>query len=132
HIVGAATGLPLRHEEAAFRAPLEGAGYRAEELFYFGESVLLPAFRGRGIGHAFFDAREAQARGLPGIGHTACCAGRRAADDPRRPEGARALEPFWRGRGYAPLPGVAARFPWTEVGSGAETVQTLDFWARAL
>ncbi|NWG46858.1 MAG: GNAT family N-acetyltransferase, partial [Alphaproteobacteria bacterium] len=39
HIVGAATGLPLRHEEAAFRAPLEGAGYRAEELFYFGESV---------------------------------------------------------------------------------------------
>ena len=39
-------------------------GIEVARLFYFGESVLLPEYRGQGVGHAFFDHREAQARGV--------------------------------------------------------------------
>ena len=40
----------------------------------------------------------------------------RAKDDPRRPADARDLTPFWRRRGYRPLPNVAATSAWTEIG----------------
>ena len=61
------------------------------------------------------------------------CGARRAEDDPRRPPDARPLDPFWRKRGYAPLPGVSCTMQWEEVGgSGGKVVNTLDFWARSL
>lgn len=141
-VVGAATGLPLVHAEAAMRAPLVAAGFAPESVFYFGESVLLPAWRGLGLGHAFFDGREAFARGLNQRAHaagqpaalttTAFCGVLRAADDPRRPEAARDLEPFWRARGYAPHPAVQAHFAWREVGGTAEVAHALMFWSRPL
>lgn len=64
-VVGASTGLPLLDDGAAFRKPFEQAGADPSKLFYFGESVLLPEYRGRGVGHAFFTAREAHARAWP-------------------------------------------------------------------
>jgi len=38
-VVGAATASPMAGQKAAFRAPLETAGYPAKDIFYFGESV---------------------------------------------------------------------------------------------
>lgn len=61
-IVGLATASPLAAQEEALRMPVERAGHDVSQLFYFGESVLLPQWRGQGIGHAFFDYRETQAR----------------------------------------------------------------------
>jgi len=68
-VVGASTGLPLADETDAFKSPFIGQDIAIGEVFYFGESVLLPGYRGGGIGHAFFDAREARAREL-GLGIT--------------------------------------------------------------
>lgn len=39
---------------------------------------------------------------------------------------------FWRGRGYAPLPGIVAEFAWKDVGDSAETTKPLQFWMRKL
>src|SRR5690606_11697829 len=88
-VVGASTGLPLLDDAEAFAEPLQHAGLPAEEVFYFGESVLLPAYRGLGVGHAFFDEREAHARRLGRFRFTAFCAVDRDPDDPRRPPGYR-------------------------------------------
>jgi GNAT superfamily N-acetyltransferase len=60
--VGAATASPMMAQKPEFRAPFEERGLDCSSLFYFGESVLLASYRGQGIGHAFFDHREAQAR----------------------------------------------------------------------
>ncbi len=130
-LVGAATALPLADEDAAFRAPFERRGDDLAAMFYLAESVLLEDFRGRGIGHAFFDEREAAARAR-GFETAVFCAVVRATDDPRRPADARPLEPFWRGRGYAPLTGVLCRFPWRDLGDAAETEKALQFWSRRL
>jgi hypothetical protein len=48
-VVGAATGLAMRDEEAAFRQPLVDAGIDVDKVFYCAESVLLPSHRGHGL-----------------------------------------------------------------------------------
>ncbi|WP_024889847.1 GNAT family N-acetyltransferase [Luteimonas huabeiensis] len=130
-VVGAATGLPLADDAEAFRAPFDAAGLDAARVFYFGESVLLPAYRGLGIGHAFFDEREAHARALGRFALTAFCAVDRAPEDPRRPPAARANDAFWRKRGYVRRPELAMRLGWRERGHG-EVDHRLTFWTRPL
>lgn len=128
-VVGASTGLPLADDEAAFSEPFRAAGMAVDEVFYFGESVLLPEYRGLGIGHAFFDRREAHAKALGRFRWTAFCAVDRDGGDSRRPSGYRPNDAFWTGRGYARQPGMAMRLPWNEAGHG-EIEHALTFWLR--
>ena len=130
-IVGAATGLPLNAADAAFAGPVSAGGLDPERTFYCAESVLLSPYRGRGIGHAFFDAREDRARDL-GMTQAVFCAVERPEDHPARPADYRSLEPFWRKRGYRPLAGAAAEFSWKDVGDDTERRHRLNFWWRAL
>ena len=95
-IVGAATAAPLSGEEYAFKNPFESAGYDTTKIFYFAESLLLPAYRGRGIGHQFFDAREAHARSFDTYTHTAFCAVVRTESHPKKPQHYHPLDGFWQ------------------------------------
>lgn len=131
-IVGAATGLPLGDAEPVFQAPFVERGIPVEQVFYCGESMLLPAYRGFGVGHRFFDEREAHARTLGGVRWTAFAAVDRAQDDPRRPPDYRGNDPFWTRRGYRRHAQMPLRLPWREVGAGQETEQTLTMWLRPL
>ena len=130
-LIGATTCLPMSEEGAEFRQPFEQADMDIGEIFYFGESVLLPEWRGRGIGHLFFDRRENHARKL-GYKTAAFCAVDRRDDDSRRPQGYRPLDGFWRKRGYQKQEGLRAKFSWKELGSKEETEQTLTFWVKPL
>ncbi|MBF9150644.1 GNAT family N-acetyltransferase [Novosphingobium jiangmenense] len=128
-IVGAATAAPMMHQKAEFRRPFEARGIDTARLFYFGESVLLPDYRGAGIGHAFFDQREAQAKAC---GANAACfaAVVRADDHPARPEGYTPLDAFWTKRGYAVVPGLTTKLAWKEHGDEAEKVNVMQYWMR--
>ncbi|MFY7838526.1 MAG: GNAT family N-acetyltransferase [Novosphingobium sp.] len=128
-IVGAATAAPMMHQKADFRRPFEAQGIKVERLFYFGESVLLPEYRGHGIGHAFFDHREAQAKKC---GANAACfaAVVRANDHPARPGGYVPLDGFWTKRGYAVVPDLTTELAWKEHGAEGERVNTMQYWLR--
>ena len=130
-IVGAATGAPMERHADEFGAAFAGRPERLDEIFYCAESVLLPEYRGHGLGHAFFDAREAHARSL-GLTCSAFCSVIRPADHPARPGNYRPLDDFWRKRGYEPLPGVTARFSWKDLREATDTEKTLQFWMRRL
>ncbi|UHQ24695.1 GNAT family N-acetyltransferase [Lysobacter sp. 5GHs7-4] len=130
-VVGASTGLPLGDESEDFLAPFADTAFDPQRIFYCGESVLLPAYRGRGVGHRFFDEREAHARSLGGFDWTGFCAVERAPDDPRRPPFQRGNDEFWGKRGYRPHPQLQARLAWREVGRG-EVAHTLNYWLRPL
>lgn len=130
--VGASTGIPLVDDGDAFQQPFRARGIDVDRVFYFGESVLLPEYRGQGIGHAFFDAREAHARALGGFAWTAFAAVDRDRDDPRRPPQHRDNDAFWRKRGYERQSGMTMRLAWRELGDADETEKPLTFWLRAL
>jgi GNAT superfamily N-acetyltransferase len=130
-LVGASTSTPMEDHAEAFSAPLAALGIPLTDIYYGAESVLLPEYRGRGIGHRFFDLREAFARSL-GRRWLAFCSVTRPDDHPLRPASYRTNDAFWQGRGYAPVPGVQAEFAWKDVGEEGETVKRLQFWMREL
>lgn len=130
-LVGASSGLPLRDADPEFQQPFLNAVPALDEIFYFGESVLLPGWRGQGLGHRFFDEREAFARQC-GYGYAVFCAVQRPPDHPARPAQARDLAPFWRGRGYTPLDGRVCTFHWTDVGDRTESIKPMQFWDKRL
>lgn len=130
-LVGAATGTPLPDHADGLAVVMAQHGPDPAGVFYCAESVLLPEWRGRGIGHRFFDAREAHARSH-GFAHAAFCAVIRPQDHPAQPVDYRALDPFWRARGYTPLPGAIARLSWTDIDQPAATEKPMQFWMRSL
>lgn len=130
-LVGAATGTPMEDHADDLGAAFATVGPPLSDIFYCAESVLLSDFRGKGVGHRFFDIREAKAREL-GHAHIAFCAVMRPEDHPARPPEYRPLDAFWRARGYAVLPGAIARFAWKDRGAATETEKPMQFWIRSL
>lgn len=116
---------------APFQKPFLERGDCLEDIFYFGESVLQPAYRGLGIGKQFLLQREAYARSL----QRRCavfCAVIRPLDHPLRPDDYRPLDAFWQTYGYQQLPGMTCQLNWATVPEGHEHLHTLQFWCKAL
>lgn len=130
-LVGAATACPMEDHEDGFSAPLAAAGIKPTSVYYCAESVLLPEYRGQGLGHRFFDAREAEGRAL-GRAYAAFASVVRPENHPERPLGYRPLDAFWYKRGYSPIPGAVAQFAWRDVGRDVETMKPLQLWMRRL
>jgi len=131
-IIGAATAAPMGGHADEFAEPFEKHGYDISRIFYLGESVLLPQYRGRGLGHAFFEHREAFGRQLGGFAHASFCSVVRPSDHPLRPLDYRPLDTFWRKRGYESVTGLVGSFPWLDVGEPEETAKPMQFWMKQL
>lgn len=131
-LVGATTCIPLSDETTAVISPFEKAGWDISRIVYFGESILLPAYRGQGVGHRFFDEREQHAANLEGITHTCFCAVERPNDHPSRPVDYRPLDAFWNSRGYQKAPALVASFDWPDIGEAQSTSKKMIYWMRAL
>jgi GNAT superfamily N-acetyltransferase len=128
-VVGATTCLPMLDEGPEFQAAFVQAGYDLSTICYFGESILLPSYRGRGIGKEFFARREAHVRKL-GLKLSTFCAVDRPAEHVLRPQGYRPLDDFWRSQGYVKRPELQATFVWQEIGEETESPKTLTFWTK--
>src|SRR5262245_16863589 len=131
-IVGASTATPLRGHADEFARPFAEQGYDPERVFYFGESVLLPEYRGRGLGHAFFDVRESHARRSGSFELSAFCAVVREASDPRAPADYQPLDAFWNKRGYCKKEGLITSFPWKEFGREEDVLHPMQYWIKRL
>lgn len=132
-VVGASTGLPMRDADSAFQKPfqkpIQDGGEDLASLYYFGESVLLPEYRGTGIGHRFFDERERVAAEL-GYAITTFCAVVRPMDHPLRPAQYRPHDLFWNKRGYQCRPDLECQYSWLDLGQTEDTAKTMRFWVR--
>lgn len=131
-VVGASTGLPLEYETAEFKQPFVAAGLDPRRIFYCGESVLLPAWRGRGLYRRFFAAREEHARQLGRFAHMVLCAVERAADHPRRPADYQPLDRVWAHFGYVRHPEWVTHFSWKDLDERAPSAKPMVFWEKRL
>jgi GNAT superfamily N-acetyltransferase len=131
-MVGASTGAPMIEHADEFGEPFKKAGYDISKIFYCGESVLLKSHRGYGLGHAFFDGREAQAKKLGGFTHSSFCRVIRPEDHPLKPADYAPLDPFWKKRGYEPVDGIIATYDWKDIDQPDETTHKMQFWMKTL
>ena len=131
-IVGCATASPLLGHADEFATPFKAAGFDPQSVFYFGESVLDPAYRGRGIGHKFFDHREAAARAQGGFSYLAFCGVVRPDDHPLKPKDYVPLDAFWTKRGFKMADGLVATFDWKDIDQPSETSKPMQFWIKKI
>ena len=130
-VVGATTAIPLLQETEEFKQPFIEHGYDLSKIFYFGESLLYPQYRGQGIGVKFFEEREKQAK-IYGATLAAFCAVERPEDHPLQPPGYQPLHSFWRKRGFERKPDLQTMYFWKDVGDEVETPKPMIFWLKQL
>jgi len=130
-VVGASTAIPLAFETIELKKPFIDNNINIKNVFYFGESVLQPEYRGRNIYRHFFEEREKAAKEND-CTIAAFAAIERAKDDPRRPKGYVSLDSIWKHFGYEKHPELCAYFAWKEVGESTQTTKPLIFWLKTL
>ncbi len=131
-VVGASTGLPMAAETPNVIEPFVKGCYDPARIFYYGESVLLPEYRGRGLGQRFFAEREAHVRELGRFDIAAFCAVERPVDHPRRPPDYRPLDALWNRQGFVKHPELRTTFSWQDLDETVESVKPMVFWLKTL
>jgi GNAT superfamily N-acetyltransferase len=129
--IGASTALPLADAPADMQRPFVERGYELGYLDYFGESVVLGPYRGRGLGVRFFEEREAHAR-EQGLATCVFCAVERPADHPLRPAAYVPNDAFWKRRGYVQVPELTTSLSWLDVGEAEATKKPMIYWKKEL
>lgn len=127
-LVGATMGIPLNSVSKTTRQPFIDRGFNTDEIFYFGESLLLPAYRGQGLGHLFFDIREKHAL-ENGFKITAFCSVVRPENHLLRPSNYRPNNDFWKKRGYIEQD-FYCKMSWLDRNETEETEKELLFWTK--
>lgn len=130
--VGASTAIWLPEADPAFQEPFIQQKIDPKRVCYYGESVLMSSYRGRGIGSQFMRLREEFARSLPGVDTVAFCAVVRPDDHPLKPADYRPLHDFWRKAGFIPRPEMIASYAWKDINEARETEKNLQFWLKEL
>lgn len=128
-LIGATSGMPLKHETAAIQAPFISTNIPVETVFYFGESIVLPAYRGKGLGHLFFNEREQHALKL-GYTTTAFCSVIRPENHSLKPLDYRDNSAFWNKRNYLPQDEMLCQMSWLDRSETEETEKDLQFWIK--
>ncbi|MES2122596.1 MAG: hypothetical protein V4492_07465 [Chlamydiota bacterium] len=131
-LVGSALGYPLEFEEPAVIKPFEEKHLDIHAYYLFTESLLLKSYRSRGIGHHFFDAREAHVSYNKKYKHICFYIPDIAQNMELKPEDTLPLFDFWRKRGYVPHHEMKFALQWTAIGEAHPSDKQMSFWIKDL
>ena len=129
-MVGATTCIPLADESTEVKKPFVDVNMDITKIFYFGESILLPQYRGLGLGNRFFEERENHARSFRSYDLTCFCAVNRPENHPLKPSDYSPLDLFWKKRGYQKNDLLQSDFEWLDVGEKESTVKPMIYWTK--
>lgn len=129
-VVGASTGIPMEKADPAFQKPFIDTELDPKRIFYFGESVLLKEYRGKGHYGYFFNEREGYAKRLGRFDYATFCAVVRPDDHPRKPKDYKPLDSYWAQKGYTRRDDLICYFPWQEIDETSEKPKPMVFWIK--
>jgi len=130
-VIGAATGMPLIHEDVQLRNAFAGSDHPLESIYYVGELLLRPAYRNAGLGQKLLTQMEQQIRSLGHYHLLTCATVERPDDHPLRPHDAIPITRFLARTNFVRLPEVTTRFTWRET-DGVKREHTMQFWLKTL
>jgi len=128
-VVGAATGMPLIHEEAQMLDAFAGTAYPLDEIYYIGELLFLPAYRNGGLGRKLLAHMESHIRSLGSYHMLTCATVERPDDHPLRPHNYIPITRFLARTGFVRLPAVTTNFKWLET-DGVKRDHAMQFWMK--
>lgn len=131
-VVGAATGIPLSKEEEALQKPFKQHDLDPKKYYHFGEALLLKAYRGRGVGHHFYELREDHARKLSVYEQACFYMIDRIEEDPLKPSDYYPLDDFWRKRGFVHHKELKTLQKWKSHHEEVESEKECSFWIKKL
>jgi GNAT superfamily N-acetyltransferase len=131
-IVGVSTAMPLVDYSTDVQMPFIQNDFDIDKIFYLGESVLLPAYRGQGIGLRFFEEREAHARKLNRFEIATFCAVEHPDNHPKRPVDYQSLNALWNRRGYFKHSELQTTFEWKQWDETEASPKPMVFWLKKL
>jgi ribosomal protein S18 acetylase RimI-like enzyme len=130
-VVGAATGIPLCHENRELSDPFVGTAYPVDEIFYVGELLFYPAYRNRGLGLRLVAQIVQQISFLGTYRYLTCVTVVRTDDHPLRPADYIPIDRFLAHTGFKLLPGITTSFTWLET-DGVKRSHPMNFWIKEL
>lgn len=131
-LVGATTAIPLSKESEEFQAQYRVLDLNPEQIYYFGESALLPEYRGLGLGKEFMRLREEQAQKANRYRFCSFCGVHRDPEDPRRPKHYRPLDTFWKAQGFERMKNGFTTIAWKEIGEQHATPKAMQIWIKPI
>ena len=131
-VVGASTGVPLVDVASELQQPFLAQGRDPTSVYYFAGSLVLPEYRGRGLGVRFFIERESYAHKLAEFDYCAFCAVERPGLHPLRPANYKPLHGFWRNRGFLDDPSLRTTYTWRDLHEQDSSSKIMSFWLKAL
>lgn len=130
-VVGAATGMPLIHEDAQMRDAFAGETFPLNEVYYVGELLFRPGYRNCGLGRKLLARLENHVRSLGSYRRLTCATVERPDDHPLRPRDYIPITRFLARTGFVRLSGVTGHFMWRET-DGVERDHCMQFWIKDL
>ncbi|OGU13446.1 MAG: hypothetical protein A2076_17530 [Geobacteraceae bacterium GWC2_53_11] len=130
-VIGAATGMPLVHEDAQMCEAFAATAFPLNEVYYVGELLFRPAYRNSGLGRKLLDQLESHIRSLGSYRHLTCATVERPDDHPLRPRDYTPITRFLARTGFVRLSGVTTHFIWRET-DGVKRDHPMQFWSKEL
>jgi GNAT superfamily N-acetyltransferase len=130
-IIGAATGMPLIHEDAQTLDAFARASLPLGEIYYVGELLFRPAWRNTGLGRKSLARLENHVHSFGSYRMLTCATVERPDDHPLRPLDYIPITRFLAKTGFARLTGVTTHFKWLET-DGVKRDHSMQFWVKDL
>ncbi len=128
-VIGAATGMPLIHEDAQLRDAFAETTYPIDEIYYVGELLFRPAYRNCGLGRKLLTQMENHIRSLGRYHQVTCATVERPDHHPLRPPEYIPITRFLARTGFVRLSGVVTHFIWNEI-DGVKRNHPMQFWLK--
>lgn len=128
-VIGAATGMPLIHEDAQMRDAFAGTALPLGEIYYVGELLFRPAYRNSALGQKLLARLESHIRSLGRYRQLTCATVERPDDHHLRPRDYIPITRFLARTGFVRLPGVTTHFTWLEI-DGVKRDHPMQFWIK--
>lgn len=131
-VIGALTGLPLSYEDPSIRKPWSVSNIHLNNIFYFSEALLLPEYRGKGLGKKLINLAEMWVINSQKYVSITLATVIRENDHPMKPSNYESLDSLWQARGFQPTKNMICHIPWKEINENIETEKPMQFWHKSI